>query len=451
MIQSVLIRGATIITLDAGNRILEGDVLVTGGRIAALNLASSGAAAHARAGTEVIEASGKVLIPGFVQTHVHLCQTLFRGAADDLALIEWLKDRIWPLEAAHSHDSVYASARLGIAELIRGGTTCALTMETVRHTEAVFRAVEESGFRAIVGKCMMDRGEGVPAGLLEDTETSLAESLKLLSDWHGRAEGRVGYCFAPRFALSCSRNLLERVASLARDHGVIVHTHASENRDETRLVESETGRRNVEYLDDVGLVNDRSILAHCIWLDERELEIIQKRGAHVAHCPSSNLKLGSGIASIPGMIERGISVSLGADGAPCNNRLDMFTEMRTAALIQKVQLGPKTLPALKVLQMATIDGARALGLDKEIGSIEIGKRADLALLDLTSLHTTPRPDLVSTVVYAAEAANVEAVLIDGKIVMRERRLITMDEQVIMAEAQTAAVALRDRAQAPTPD
>jgi 5-methylthioadenosine/S-adenosylhomocysteine deaminase len=451
MIQSVLIRGATIITLDAGNRIVEGDVLVSGGRIAALNPVSSGAAAHARAGTEVIEAAGKVLIPGFVQTHVHLCQTLFRGAADDLALIEWLKDRIWPLEAAHSHDSVYASARLGIAELIRGGTTCALTMETVHHTEAVFKAVEESGFRAIVGKCMMDRGQGVPAGLLEDTETSLAESLKLLSDWHGKAVGRIGYCFAPRFALSCSRNLLERVASLVRDHGVIVHTHASENRDETRLVESETGRRNVEYLDDVGLVNDRSVLAHCIWLDERELEIIQKRGAHVAHCPSSNLKLGSGIANTPGMIERGISVSLGADGAPCNNRLDMFTEMRTAALIQKVQLGPKALPALRVLQMATIDGARALGLGDEIGSIEIAKRADLVLLDLSSLHTTPRPDLVSTVVYAAEAANVEAVLIDGRIVMREGRLITMDEQAIMADAQIQAAALRDRAQSSAPD
>jgi 5-methylthioadenosine/S-adenosylhomocysteine deaminase len=318
-------------------------------------------------------------------------------------------------------------------------------METVHHTEAVFRAVEESGFRAIVGKCMMDRGEGVPAGLLEDTETSIAESLRLLSDWHGKAQGRIGYCFAPRFALSCSRKLLERVAHLSRDRGVIVHTHASENRDETRLVESETGRRNVEYLDDVGLVHNRSVLAHCIWLDEGEMEILHHRGAHVAHCPSSNLKLGSGIAHIPKMIERGISVSLGADGAPCNNRLDMFTEMRTAALIQKFRLGPKTLPAPRVLQMATIDGARALGLDDQIGSIEVGKRADLVLLDLSRLHTTPRPDLVSTVVYAAEAENVETVMVDGKIVLRDGRLVTMNDHAVMAQAQEQAAVLAARA------
>jgi len=317
-------------------------------------------------------------------------------------------------------------------------------METVHHTEAVFRAVEESGFRAIVGKCMMDRGAGVPAGLLEETEASLAESLKLLSAWHGKAEGRIGYCFAPRFALSCSRELLERVARLAREHGVLVHTHSSENRAETSLVESETGRRNVEYLDDVGLVNDRSVLAHCVWLNDREMEIIRHKGAHVAHCPSSNLKLGSGIADTPAMLERGISVSLGADGAPCNNRLDMFTEVRTAALIQKLRLGPKTLPALRVLRMALIDGARALGLENEIGSIEAGKRADLVLLDLSSLHTTPHPDLVSTIVYAAEAENVQTVIIDGQVVMRDGRLLTMNEPEVIAQAQEQAAVLRAR-------
>src|SRR5262249_5422423 len=413
MAKSLLIRGATVITVDRENRILDADVLIDSGRISRI------ATSIKASGSESIDGSGCVLLPGFVQTHIHLCQTLFRGAADDLSLIDWLQKRIWPLEAAHTSDSLYTSGRLGIAELIRGGTTCALTMETVHHTEAVFRAVEESGFRAIVGKCMMDRGAGVPAGLLEETESSIAESLKLLSAWHGKAEGRIGYCFAPRFALSCSRELLERVARLAREHGVLVHTHSSENLAETSLVESETGRRNVEYLDDVGLVNDRSVLAHCVWLNDREMEIIRHKGAHVAHCPSSNLKLGSGIADTPAMLERGISVSLGADGAPCNNRLDMFTEMRTAALIQKLRLGPKTLPALRVLRMATIDGARALGLENEIGSIEAGKQADLVLLDLSSLHTTPHPDLVSTIVYAAEAENVQTVIIDGQVVMRD--------------------------------
>jgi len=429
MSETLVIKGATVITLDSKNHVFQGDVLIDRERIAALgpSLAAKGA--------EVIDAHGQVLLPGFVQTHVHLCQTLFRGAADDLALIDWLKKRIWPMEAAHTPESIYASARLGIAELIRGGTTCALTMETVNHTEQVFRAVEESGFRATVGKCMMDRGDQVPEGLREQTETSLAESLELLERWHGAADGRIRYCFAPRFALSCSRELLKQVGQLARERGVLVHTHASENKDEIEIVERETGRRNIEYLDEVGLAASHVVLAHCVHLNNSEMEVLSRTGTHVVHCPSSNLKLGSGFAPIVALLDRGISVSLGADGAPCNNRLDMFTEMRTATLIQKALHGAETLPALTMLRMATIDGARALGLDKEIGSIEVGKRADLTLLNLGALHTTPHPDTVSTIVYAAEASDVDTVIIDGRVVMRTRELMTLDEQAVIREAK----------------
>src|ERR687893_396942 len=192
-----------------------------------------------RGGTVVTSDAAETVLDGFVQTHVHLCQTLFRGAADDLALLDWLKRRVWPMEAARDAASLRASARLGVAEMIRGGTTCALTMETVNHTEEVFRVVEESGFRATVGKCMMDKGEEVPAGLREEAGDSVRESLALLEEWHGRAGGRVRYCFAPRFAVSCTRGLLERVASLARERGVMIHTHASENASECELVERE--------------------------------------------------------------------------------------------------------------------------------------------------------------------------------------------------------------------
>lgn len=439
MSETLVIKGATVITVDAKNHVFQGDVLIDRERIAALgpSLAAQGA--------EVIDARGQVLVPGFVQTHVHLCQTLFRGAADDLALIDWLKKRIWPMEAAHTPESIYASARLGIAELIRGGTTCALTMETVNHTEQVFRAVKESGFRATVGKCMMDRGEEVPDVLREQTEASIAGSLKLLERWHGAAGGRIRYCFAPRFALSCSRELLERVAMLARERGVPVHTHASENKHEIEIVERETGRRNIEYLDEVGLAAPHVVLAHCVHLNDHEMEILRRTGTHVAHCPSSNLKLGSGVARIAEMIERGISVSLGADGAACNNRLDMLTEMRTAALIQKALHGPETLPALRVLRMATIDGARALGLEDEIGSIEAGKRADLVLFDLDELRTTPCPDPVSTIVYAAEASNIRTVIIDGRAVMRDRKLTSLDEKTVIAEARRQAELVHSQA------
>ncbi len=438
----VLIKDATIITLDAANRIFEGSVVIDRGRIVAIE--SSAQAQSDAAVDEVIDGRGRALLPGFVQTHIHLCQTLFRGAADDLALIDWLKQRVWPMEAAHTPESLYASARLGIAELIKGGTTCALTMETVNHTESVFRAVEESGFRATVGKCMMDQGEDVPEALSEETEDSIAESLRLLEQWNGRADGRIRYCFAPRFAVSCTRELLERVAKLSRELGVMIHTHASENRDEIAMVERLAGERNIEYLRNVGLTTPRVVLAHCVHLDDDEMEILRSTGAHVAHCPSSNLKLASGIARVTEMLDRGVSVSLGADGAPCNNRLDMFTEMRTAALLQKVLHGPRALPALTALQLATINGARAMGLADQIGSIEIGKRADLQLINLNRLHTTPQPDPVSTIVYAAEASDVETVIIDGQIVMRDGELLTLNEQDVIDQARDQSRKLAQR-------
>ena len=438
MTKSILIKGGTIITLNSKDEIVTGDLLVREGRLVSIGETIETA-------DEVIDARGCAVLPGFVQTHIHLCQTLFRGAADDLPLIDWLKQRVWPMEAAHMPASVRASARLGIAELIKGGTTCALTMETVNHTAEVFRAVAETGFRAIIGKCMMDGGDDVPPALFEKTDDSVRESLALLEEWHGHADGRIRACFAPRFAVSCTRELLAEVARLSREHGVLVHTHASENRAEIEMVERATGMRNIEYLASLGLAAPHIALAHCIHVNELELDILAQTGTHVLHCPSSNLKLGSGIAPVVEMLARGISVSLGADGAACNNRLDMFTEMRTAALLQKVSHGADALPARRVLRMATVDGARALGLAQEIGTLEQGKRADLIVVALERLHQTPRPDIVSTLVYAAQATDVRTVLIDGRVVMRERELSTVSEREVIVEATTQAELLFARA------
>src|SRR5450432_974930 len=239
---SILIKNGTLVTMDENDSIVAGDLLVRDGRIAGIGVVTDDA-------DVIIDARDCAVLPGFVQTHIHLCQTLFRGAADDLALIDWLKKRVWPMEAAHTAASVRASARLGIAELIKGGTTCALTMETVNHTEEVFRAAGETGFRATIGKCMMDKGDDVPHELREKAESSIAESLELLKAWHGKEDNRLRYCFAPRFAISCTGELLSQVASLARQHGVMIHTHASENRNECELVEKEFGMRNISYLD----------------------------------------------------------------------------------------------------------------------------------------------------------------------------------------------------------
>ena len=417
--------------MDQHNSIKRADLLINDGRIT--EIGGSGQTADI-----VIDAGGRAVLPGFVQTHIHLCQTIFRGAADDLALIDWLRQRVWPMEAAHTATSIAASARLGIAELIKGGTTCALTMETVNHTSEVFKTVEETGFRATVGKCMMDKGAEVPPALQEQTSNSIAEAIALLDEWHGKANGRIRYCFAPRFAISCTRELLEKVAELARERGVMVHTHASENRTECELVQEETGLRNIAYLDSVGLTGRHVALAHCVHLSIDEIETLKRTGTNVVHCPSSNLKLASGIAPIAKLLEEGISVSLGADGAACNNRLNMFTEMRTAALLQKVVHGPEVLPANRVLRMATIDGAKALGLEAEIGSIEVGKRADFSVVKLDRLHTTPARDVVSALVYSAEADDVETVIIDGQLVMQERKLLTINESETIATAKSEA-------------
>jgi len=419
--------------------IFSGDVLVDDGRIVEIGNLS------ARQASRTINAGGGYLLPGFVQTHVHLCQTLFRGYADDLALMEWLRTRIWPMEAAHTPASLTAAARLAAAELLLGGTTTVLTMETVHDTDAVFAALEPMGLRAVVGKCMMDADSAVPARLLEQTSASIDESLAIAARWHGHANGRLRAAFAPRFAVSCSRELLEAVGALSTERQLLVHTHASENKEEIALVRSRTGRANVAYLDEVGLASPKLCLAHCVWVDESEQELIAKRGVKVLHCPGSNVKLSSGIAPITEMRKRGISVSLGADGAACNNQLDMFAEMRLAGGLQAIAFGPGSLRAMDLLQMATREGARALGLDEQIGSIEVGKRADLILIERDRPHLATSPDPVSALVYAARPSDVRATVVDGELLVDDFRLVQEDIPAIVAAAFAEATALAKRA------
>jgi 5-methylthioadenosine/S-adenosylhomocysteine deaminase len=423
--------------MDPQRRIVDGDVLVRDGRIEKVGRTGGGAD-----GRTVIDCKGLVLLPGLIQAHIHLCQTLFRGLADDLALEGWLAQRIWPLEAAHTEESVYWSAMLGAAELLLGGTTAILDMETVRHTGAAFEALESIGLRATAGKCLMDAASN-PASLRERTEQALQESADLCAQWHGAAAGRLRYCFAPRFAPSCTGPLLRAVSELAERAGAVIHTHAAETPLELQIVKRETGNDELAYLDSVGISGPRAALAHCVWVDQEGIARLAREHTNVVHCPSSNLKLGSGVAPIPEMLAAGCHVAIGADGAPCNNRLDAFEEMRTAALIQKPRLGPEALPAAQVLELATLGGARALGLEAEIGSIEVGKRADLVVLSLEGLHTQPaEADLISRIVYSARASDVRHVLVDGRLVVKEGVLKTAKVEEIRREANAQARRLR---------
>ena len=438
---SIIIRHATIVTMNDRLEVVEGDVLVRAGRIV-----SVGGIIEASGREKIIEGAGGYLLPGFIQTHIHLCQTLFRGSADDMPLLEWLKRRVWPLEAAHTPATLRASVRLAAAELLLSGTTSVLTMETVHDTDVVFETLAETGMRAAVGKCMMDSSGDAPSRLHEETRESIDESLALRKRWDGEANGRLHAAFAPRFAVSRSRALLEAVAELSSRENAIVHTHASESRDEVEEVRRLSGGfSNLEYLADTGLATSRLCTAHCVWVTDREQELLAERGVKVLHCPGSNLKLGSGLAPVAEMRERGISVSLGADGSACNNRLDMFEEIRLAALIQSVRRAPGALTARDALWMATREGARALGLDHEIGSIEPGKRADLILVDRNRPHLSPDRDVWSTLAFAARGTDVRMTMVDGDVLVERSSLTKLDVNEITADARSAAATLHSRA------
>ncbi len=427
----LLLSGLTIVTMNDANDVVFGDVLVEDGKIL-----SVGQAANVRASDARLDCAGLVAIPGLVQAHVHLTQTLFRNQADDLELLDWLRLKIWPFEAAHTEKTSLASARLGLAELLDGGTTAILDMGTVRHHDPVFEAAKESGIRYVGGKTMMDVADGgVPKGLQETTKSSLDESEALAKRWHGKGLLRYAYC--PRFVVSCTDDLLRESAKRARALGTPVHVHASENKGEIDLVKKRTGKGNLVHLRDVGVLSAPAAVAHCVHLEEGDEDVLRAAGASAVHCPSSNLKLASGIAPVPRLLAARVNVALGADGAPCNNNLDAFLEMRLAGVIQKPQHGPKAMPAATVLRLATRGGAKALGLESEIGSIEPGKRADLALLDLVQPHSAPWSDPISAVVYAARPSNVKHVLVDGELVKRDFRLVRVDGQEVAARAVEA--------------
>lgn len=427
---SVLIKNGLIVTVNDKSDVFRGDLLIENGRITSIDKSLSSPDAV------TFDASDYIVSPGFVQTHVHLCQALFRNYADDLSLLDWLKKKIWPLEGAHTRDSLRTSAQLGLAELLLSGTSTILDMGTVHHMDVVFEEIEKFGIRAFCGKTMMDDGD-IPDTLRETTTQSIDESVALLEQWHNKDNGRIKYAFAPRFVLTCTPDLLKETFRLCEENNIIFHSHAAENKEEIKLVEQVFGEKNLTLFEKLGIAGPNVCLAHCIWLSEPEKKILQENKIKVLHCPSANLKLGSGIAPIPEYLDMGISVSLGADGAPCNNNMDIFTEMRLAALIQKPIFGPTAMQAETVFRMATIEGARALGLENEIGSLEPGKRADLLFCQLNQIGSIPFENIYSKVVYSTNSSAVDHLMIDGQWVVQNKSVLNYNiEEIIVTANKT---------------
>jgi len=386
----------------------------------------------------VIDGSGKALLPGLINTHTHLSMTLMRGFADDMRLQEWLETKIWPLEQRLTGDICYRGALLGCLEMIRTGTTC--FMDMYFFLKDVSRAIGESGLRAILSHAMIDLFD---SGRAENQKRTTQESLEYIK---GLRNSRIGFAMGPHAPYTCSEEMLLWSKDVAEKEHVPVHTHVAETRHEQADFEKNKGMSEVEYLEKIGFLFSGLVAVHSVWLTRREVEGFAKHKVKVSHCPVSNMKLAvGGVSPLPEMFAQGVIVSLGTDGAASNNCLDMFDTMKVCALMHKAySWDPTVLPAQKVLDLATIDGAKALGLEDKVGSIELGKEADLVLLDLRSPNLTPihgRNTVLSNLVYSANGTNVDSTIVQGKPLMVNRRLLALDQEKIMRDAAEAALSL----------
>jgi len=443
----------TLITLDAERRIItDGAMAVDEGRIVAVDKAH---ALRERYPNEPRnDLRGRVVTPGLINTHVHLAQAMIRGCADDMELIEWLGKRVWVLQGNYSEEDGRASAELCIVEMLKSGTTAFVeSMLAGRYGfDGIAEVVLRSGMRAALSKIVMDtatyatQDNWMHPGMVEDRETTLRDTLAMHDKWQGAGDGRLMVWFGPRTPGGVTPELYRQISDIARQRGMGVTVHLAEVQADRQFFREQFGQTPAEYAEDVGLVGPNTLLVHTVWMDEHDIQILARTDTNVAHNPVSNAKLASGIAPIAEMLAAGVNVALGTDGGPSNNAYDLVREMRWASYLQKARtLNPTVVPAEAVLEMATLHGAKAMGLEKEIGSLEAGKQADFVVFDLDKPHMTPSVDPVSTLVCAATGADVDTVVIAGKTVVQGRRVLTLDEERILSETRERAKALWKRA------
>ncbi len=432
----LLVSGGTVVTMDSARRLIpDGAVAITSGRIVAVG-ARAEMAPRYRA-RERIDATGHAVMPGLINTHTHAAMSLFRGLADDLRLEEWLQKYIFPAEARNvTADFVRWGTRLAALEMIRSGTTTYTDMYYFE--EVVAEATKEAGLRGVLGETILD----FPAPDNKTVRDALAYTEKFLERW--RNDPQVVAAVAPHSAYTCSEQTLKATRDLAARFHAPLLIHLSETEAENRQVLEKQQQSPTAYLDRLGLLGPRTLAAHAVWVSDQDIALLRRNGTGVAHNPSSNMKLASGIAPVEKLLAAGIAVGLGTDGvAGSNNDLNMFEEMDLAAKLAKVSSGnPRALPAERALEMATILGARALGLEQQIGSLEPGKRADLITVRLRNAHSVPMYNLQSHLVYALKASDVQDVVVGGRILMRRRRVLTLDEPSILAAAERFAEQVR---------
>jgi cytosine/adenosine deaminase-related metal-dependent hydrolase len=457
-----LLYNGTLVTLAADRRIIrDGAIWIQGKQIKAVGKYSDLQAQYGvEPGNEAekINLNGKLVIPGLVDTHVHLAQAMIRGCADDMNLIPWLLERVWVLQGNYEGDDGRVSAALCMAEMLKSGTTAFIEVLFAGRYgfEAVAELVEQSGIRAAIGKIVMDTGTyaesngAMHPGMVEDRVITVRDTLRYFDEYNGTADGRLQVWFGPRTPGGCTPELYREVAALAKERGMGLTVHLAEVKSDMDFISRQYGLTPLEFAADLGLLDlgAKCVFGHGIWLADKDIALLAQTGATISHNPSSNMKLASGFCRVPELLAAGCNVALGCDGGPSNNSYDLIREMKLAAVIHKGRtLDPKTVDAEAVLEMATLNGAKAMGLADSSGSLEAGKAADLVIIDPNSLHLTPfdTQNPVSALVYAAHGGDVESVMINGKWVVWKRELQTLDEEKLKAEARAYAAQLYGRA------
>ncbi len=425
--ESLVVTGGTVVTLDDSDTIIEsGAVAVVEGRIAAVGTEQEIRKQFPEA--REISAEGGIIMPGLVNAHTHIPMTLFRGLADDLELMDWLENHIFPAEAAFvDEEFVRWGTKLACLEMLQGGTTTFVDMYF--YEDAIAEEVDRCGMRALLSQTLFD----FPA---PDNETweEMIEAIRLFVDrWQDHP--RITPVIAPHAPYTVSGENLVEAFALATELDVPMNIHLAEDKDEVVTIRNKTGMTPVQYVDSLGILDDRVLAAHMVWPTESEIEILAANGVGVAHCPQSNMKVSAGIAPVPKMIAAGVAVGLGTDGTASNNDLNLWEEIDTAAKLHKVDtLDPTVIPARTALRMATIDGARAIGLEDQIGSLEVGKRADLIVVGTDGIHQQPYYDIYSLLVYSTKASDVRMAMIEGKVVMQDDEVLTVDADEVLAMA-----------------
>lgn len=442
----------TVVTMNERREIiLDGTVAIDDNRISAVGKTNEIKESH-RANIE-LDCSGKLVLPGLIDCHVHLAQALIRGCADDLSLVPWLSERVLPLQGSYSPREGELSAKLCCIEMIKSGTTT--FVESLLHWRYGFneiaRVVDTIGIRGVLSKSMMnlrgyaDQPDAIPEGMAEDGETTMRQALEMIKKWHGKANNRVHVWFGARTPGGCTVDFYREIAEQARKHRTGITIHLGEVKVDIDYMRKEFKMTPMEFMRHCGVVGPHVIYAHGVWIPQKDFKILRETEGTVCHCPASNLKLASGFAPVPEMLHAGANVALGCDGGPSNNCYDMIREMKLAAIVHKARLlDPEVLPAEQVLEMATLNGARATLWGKELGSLESGKLADLIVVNQNNPHLVPVRNPVSNLVYAANGSDVDTAIIDGKIVMQGREVKTIDETEIVEKAQEVGLKVDKR-------